>query len=173
MSERGGGTRRSLSPAPSCEPPLTRAGTDTTPGAALLDRSGTGRRHAVTTRRRTPHDGRSSSYGNGVESDAAAIAFAERSLRMVLEVLDGRRPAPQLRPLAEPTVVAALETLLRTGAPARRLGPAQLAGVRVLPVAVGVCEVCGSYERGGRRFALAGRIVARRGGHRLTALRLR
>ncbi|MBB5912323.1 hypothetical protein BJY24_001190 [Nocardia transvalensis] len=101
------------------------------------------------------------------------MRFAERSLRLVLEVLDGRRPAAHLRPLAEPTVVAAVETLARTAAAERRLGPALLVSVRATTVAAGSAEVFGGYDRGNRRFAVAARIVARRGDWRLAALRLR
>ncbi len=91
----------------------------------------------------------------------------------MLEVVDGRRPVAQLGPVAEPTVLAAVETLARTGAAERRLGPAVLASVRTTTVAPGAAEVCGGYDRGNRRFAVAARIVARRGEWRLAALRLR
>ncbi|WP_280264900.1 Rv3235 family protein [Nocardia wallacei] len=125
------------------------------------------------TPRRSPHDGRSTSYASSAETGSEATRFAERSLRLVLEVLDGRRPVGQLRPVAEPTVVAAVETLTRTGAADRRLGSAQLASVRATMVAPGTAEVFGGYDRGNRRFAVAARIVARRGDWRLSALRLR
>ncbi|WP_280272749.1 Rv3235 family protein, partial [Nocardia wallacei] len=123
--------------------------------------------------RRSPHDGRSTSYASQGETDSATKRFAERSLRLVLEVVDGRRPVAQLGPVAEPTVLAAVETLARTGAAERRLGPAVLASVRTTTVAPGAAEVCGGYDRGNRRFAVAARIVARRGEWRLAALRLR
>jgi hypothetical protein len=42
-----------------------------------------------------------------------------------------------------------------------------------VPVGPGVAEVFGGYDRGGRRFAVAARIVARRGDWRLAAVRLR
>lgn len=91
----------------------------------------------------------------------------------MLEVLDGRRGAAQLRPMADPAIVAAVETLARTGEADRRLGPAVLVAVHATPAGPGVAEVFGGYERGRRRFAVAGRIAARRGEWRLTALRLR
>jgi hypothetical protein len=103
----------------------------------------------------------------------AAKRFAERSLRLVLEVLDGRRSAAQLRSLADPAVVAAVETLVRTGEADRRLGAAVLVAVNAAPAGAGAAEVFGGYERGGRRFAVAARIATRRGEWRLTALRLR
>ncbi|MGF6883453.1 hypothetical protein ABIA39_004887 [Nocardia sp. GAS34] len=103
----------------------------------------------------------------------AAKRFAERSLRLVLEVVDGRRGAAQLRRLADPAIVAAVETLARTGEADRRLGTAVLVAVNTVPAGAGAAEVFGGYERGGRRFAVAARIAARRGEWRLTALRLR
>ncbi|WP_084531724.1 Rv3235 family protein [Nocardia miyunensis] len=107
------------------------------------------------------------------ENHSAAKQFAERTLRLVFEVLDGRRSAAQLRPLAEPAVLAAVQTLLRTGDGDRRLGAAVLVSVRVVPDSAGAAEVFGGYERGGRRFAVAARITVKRGDWRLTALRLR
>ncbi|WP_024799851.1 Rv3235 family protein [Nocardia sp. BMG51109] len=101
------------------------------------------------------------------------MRFADRSLRLLLEVLDGRRPVAQLRPLAEPTVVAAVETLVRTGGAERRLGPAVPVSVKATMVGPHAAEVYGSYDRGSRRFAVAARIVVRRGDWRLAALRLR
>jgi len=192
------GSRRALSQAPNFEPPLAGAPGDrvwpggpvpraTPPSASpaalpwphrhpsgcadAIDGAGQeGRRH--TARRRSPHDGRSTSYASD-ETDSAAKRFAERSLRLVLEVLDGRRGAAQLRPLADPAVVAAVETLARTGEAGRRSGAAVLVAVNVVPTGPGAAEVFGGYERGRRRFAVAGRIAARRGEWRLTALHLR
>jgi hypothetical protein len=107
------------------------------------------------------------------ENHSAAQQFAERALRLVFEVLDGRRSAAQMRPLAEPAVIAAVQTLVRTGGGDRRLGAALLVSVRVVPDETGAAEVFGGYERGGRRFAVAGRITMKRGDRRLSALRLR
>ncbi|WP_157117531.1 Rv3235 family protein [Nocardia vaccinii] len=107
------------------------------------------------------------------ENHSAAKQFAERALRLVLEVLDGRRSAAQLRPLAEPAVVAAVQTLVRTGGGERRLGSAVLVSVRVAAAGTGAAEVFGGYERGGRRFAVAARIAVKRGDWRVSALRLR
>ncbi|QIS22384.1 Rv3235 family protein [Nocardia terpenica] len=166
--------RRSLSLAPGFEPPLA-AGAPAKPGPPPCRR--TAPRAAAAVReyaaaRRSPHDGRSASSGTPDETASAATRFAERSMRVVLEVLDGRRPVTQLRPLATPTVVAAVETLLRTGG-GRHLGPAVLVSVRATFVTSAAVEVCGGYDRGDRHFAMAARIVTRRGGWRLAALRLR
>lgn len=183
------GSRRALWRVPDFEPPLTGDPEDRLPmgRAALPGRhrhvsgcadpaagsEATGpevRRHA--TRRRSPHDGRSTSYAAD-ESGSGAKRFAERSLRLVLEVLDGRRGAAQLRPLADPAIVAAIDTVARTCEADRRLGPAVLVALHAVTAGPGVVEIFGAYERGRRRFALAGRLVARRGEWRLTALRLR
>jgi hypothetical protein len=107
------------------------------------------------------------------ENRSAAKRFAERSLRLVFEVLDGRRSAAQLRPLAAPAVVAAVQTLVRTGGEDRRQGAATVVSVNVALDGTDAAEVFGGYERGGRRFAVAARITATRGEWRLTALRLR
>ncbi|WP_067659698.1 Rv3235 family protein [Nocardia harenae] len=109
--------------------------------------------------------------GSGRERDAKR--FAERALRAVLEALDGRRRALHLRDLADPEVVAALETYARTGGRERRLGAAVLERVRCAPGAHGRVEVFGRYRRGDRVFAVAACLRAHRGGWRLCALRVR
>ncbi|WP_280337743.1 Rv3235 family protein [Nocardia wallacei] len=177
--------RRSLSRAPNFEPPLDDAGDSGHPvrhggpaSRATLPCHRASARGLVSgapgrAPRRSPHDGRSTSYPAEGEIDSGTKRFAERSLRLVLEVVDGRRPVAQLRPVAEPTVLAAVRTLVRPGAAERRRGPAGLASVRTTIVAPGTAEVCGGYDRGNRRFAVAARIVVRRGEWRLAALRLR
>lgn len=100
--------------------------------------------------------------------------FARLVLRIVLEVLDRRRPAAQLAHFATPPVLAALRTLV-TGdhAPGRRLGPAVLSRVHVIAIDEHTAEVCASYQRGRRCFALAARITRSRASDwRLTALRV-
>ncbi|MFF0533001.1 Rv3235 family protein [Nocardia amikacinitolerans] len=113
-----------------------------------------------------------------VEQDeliASARKFAERSLRLTLEVLDQRRPLGQLASIAEPAVVSAIRTLIAGDlTPGRGLGAAVLARVAVTPVDPRTAEVFAGYDRGPRRFALAGRIVhTRTSGWRWTALRIR
>nr|WP_281186676.1 Rv3235 family protein [Nocardia mikamii] len=110
---------------------------------------------------------------NDDEIGSAAAIFAVRSLRLVLEVIDGRRPLGQLRSVVEPTVLAAVETLARTAAAERRLGTAVLVTVKLAEVTGHTAEVCGGYERGERRFAVAARLVLRRGHWRVSALRMR
>ncbi|WP_153344000.1 Rv3235 family protein [Nocardia aurantia] len=108
----------------------------------------------------------------GTEVDVVR-RFAGRAVRVVLEVVDGRRPVAQLTLLADPTVVAAVATVVRLGAVERRLGPAVLVTLEVAVSGPRAAEIFGSYERGGRRFALAARVLHGRQGWRLAALRLR
>lgn len=89
----------------------------------------------------------------------SAAAFVDTTLRRVLEVIDRRRPATHLRPL----LTADLIDSVLAGRPA--VSGREAATLRRLrlqavgngpPVAV---EVFGSYRRGRRIHALAGRIV--------------
>ncbi|WP_378733535.1 Rv3235 family protein [Nocardia brasiliensis] len=173
--------RPSLSPAPHIEPPLDgdRPGHPRSdalsPRAALPCRrrmpthSGSATRAAD---RRARYDGRLSSYGTDGETGSAASRFAESSLRLVLEVLDGRRPAAQLRRLAAPSVLAAIETLARSPQPGRALGPARLTKLGVELTGPNTAEVYGRYQRGERAFAVAGCVVLHRAGWQLTAFRV-
>lgn len=170
------GSNRSLADAPAFEPPLECAGgAAARPVGAMRPEAapcaGGVRRYGAP--RLSPHGGRSASPVRVDETHSAAKRFAERALRLVFEVLDGRRSAAQLRPLAEPAVVAAVQTLVRTGDGDRRLGAAVLVSVRVAAAGADAAEVFGGYERGGRRFAVAARITLERGDWRLSALRLR
>ncbi|MBF6465170.1 hypothetical protein IU427_08225 [Nocardia beijingensis] len=111
----------------------------------------------------------------GEETRSAARRFAESAVRIVLEVLDRRRPLPHLATVADATVVAAARTLIRADlVPGRNLGVAAPIRVSVVLVNDKTAEVFATYGRGERRFALAARIVrTRSAGWRLTALRLR
>jgi len=83
----------------------------------------------------------------------AAAAFADAVLRRVLEVIDGRRPPAQVRPL--------LAAGLAESLPARRaVHPGVLRRVRVVPVRPdgGAAEVAAIYRRGERVGAIAGRV---------------
>ncbi|WP_370465374.1 Rv3235 family protein [Nocardia sp. CS682] len=173
--------RPSLTPAPRLEPPLDgdRPGRPRSealsPRAALPchrrmpSHSGSTSRAAE---RRARHDGRSPSYGRDGETGSAASRFAESSLRLVLEVLDGRRPAVQLRRLASPSVLAAIETLARSAPPGRKLGPATLTKLGVELTGPNTAEVYGRYQRGNREFAVAACVVLHRAGWQLTAFRV-
>ncbi|MBF6346374.1 Rv3235 family protein [Nocardia cyriacigeorgica] len=104
---------------------------------------------------------------------ATAEAFAERTVRAALEVLDRRRSIRQLTALLSPDVYARLHTLAGGDlAPSRRLGPAVLVRIDVMLDGKNA-EIVARYRRGHRYLALAGRIShSRRHGWRLTALRI-
>jgi hypothetical protein len=96
----------------------------------------------------------------------AAAAFAEVALRGVLEVIDGRRPLAQLRPLLAAGLLDTVVALAR-GTPAARgeasrpaSRPAVLRQVRLRIVDRHgeAAEVFATYTRGERVRALAGRV---------------
>ncbi|MGV9832639.1 Rv3235 family protein [Nocardia niigatensis] len=146
-------------PPPGCRNRVDRGSASSSSGSAGLHRV-LRSSHAVKVR-------------GGDECNTAARQFAGATLRLALEVLDGRRPAGQLGPLAEPAVVAAVRTLAGAGRlPGRDLGTATLTRVDVIMAGPGQAEVCAGYDRGGRRFALAARIVHGRSGWRLAAFRV-
>ncbi|AHH21071.1 hypothetical protein NONO_c63010 [Nocardia nova SH22a] len=165
-------TSPSMAHAPNCEPPLESGASR---GPIPPDSAG------LRTRRRGSHDGRSPRtpapptvcFGAEGADDTAAARFADRSLRLVLEVIDGRRPVGQLRSVVEPTVLAAVETLTRTAAAERRLGAAVLVTVKISEITAYSAEVFAGYDRGPRRFAIAARLIQRRGRWRVGALRMR
>ncbi|MFE6859531.1 Rv3235 family protein [Nocardia sp. NPDC057668] len=143
----------------SCRNGVIRKTVDARPGAVALQRAITPSQPAKSVTSGEAHTG--------------ARQFARAVLRVVLEVLDGRRSPAQLRPLAEPPVIAALSTLASTGAaPGRELGGATLTRVDVIMSDSRWAEVCAAYDRGIRHFALAARIVRGRSGWRLTAFRV-
>jgi hypothetical protein len=85
-----------------------------------------------------------------------AAMFADAALRRVLEVIDRRRSAAQLRPLLAPGLA---DSVLALGRPD---GAAVLHRVRLQPVATRgpetAAEVFGSYRRGRRTHAIACRV---------------
>lgn len=87
----------------------------------------------------------------------AAGAFADATLRRVLEVIDRRRPLAQLRPLLAAGLV---DSLLRATALQGNSGVAQLRRIRVqaIPRRGGrtpAAEIAGIYTRAGRVRAVA------------------
>ena len=87
----------------------------------------------------------------------AAGAFADATLRRILEVIDRRRPLAQLRPLLAAGLV---DSLLRTTALQSNSGVAQLRRTRVqsIPRRGGktpAAEISGIYTRAGRVHAVA------------------
>ena len=120
--------------------------------------------------RATPHDGRSGRPAGSARApvahadavprvDATAHRFAEVALRLILEVVDGRRAVTQLAAVLEPTLVEAV-TASRTS-PTGVAGAAVLLRTRVHAVDADTAEVFGTYARGDRVYALAGRIARR------------
>ncbi|MFF2087328.1 Rv3235 family protein [Nocardia sp. NPDC058176] len=104
---------------------------------------------------------------------AGTTKFAEYVLRLVLEVVDRRRPVTQLRAVADQRVLAAVRTMLTQDlAPGRTLGTAALARVHLTAAEPGSAEIFASYQRGPRTFAVAGRIEMVKDKWTLVAVRL-
>jgi Family of unknown function (DUF6459) len=104
----------------------------------------------------------------------AAAVFADAALRRVLEVSDRRRPIAALRPLLTTPVIDAVVALSRT--PSKK-GTAVLRRMRVRTAEVvdgeaTAAEVFGTFTRGERVHALAGRIEVVGGRWRVVALQL-
>ena len=99
---------------------------------------------------------------------SAAVAFADAALRRILEVVDRRRPIAQLRPLVAPALIDTITTLTR----APHTAAATLRRVRVRMVDDESAEVFGTYSRGPRLLAVAGRIELHRDRWRIAALQL-
>ncbi|UVT24727.1 Rv3235 family protein [Rhodococcus pyridinivorans] len=134
--------------------------------------------------RPTPHDGRSGrapvrrdgierpAVAQGTEGPAATpgdrpaigldpgvVRVAETAVRLVLEVVDGRRPAVQSTTVLDPRLVA---TITAGRPPRAGHSTAILLRTRVRPVDADTVELFGSYGRGDRVFAFAGRMVRKR-----------
>jgi hypothetical protein len=104
----------------------------------------------------------------------AAAVFADAALRCVLEVSDRRRPIAALRTLLTAPLIDAVVALGRTPSDE---GAAVLRRVRVRTAevvdgAATAAEVFGTYTRGARVRALAGRIELNDGRWRVVALQL-
>nr|WP_253900662.1 Rv3235 family protein [Mycobacterium asiaticum] len=85
-----------------------------------------------------------------------AAMFADGALRRVLEVIDRRRPATQLRSVLASDLVDSVLSVSRTVASTR--GAAVLRRMRVQPAGDRAAEVCGTYRRGDRVHAIACRV---------------
>ena len=104
----------------------------------------------------------------------AAAVYADAALRCVLEVSDRRRPIAALRTLLTAPLIDSVVALGRT--PSEE-GAAVLRRIRVRTADVMdgeamAAEVFGTYTRGNRVRALAGRIELNHGRWRLVALQL-
>ncbi|WP_459549567.1 Rv3235 family protein [Nocardia sp. X0981] len=102
-----------------------------------------------------------------------AREFAGKALRVLLEVLDRRRPVAQLGALCTPALVCAVGSLVaHDHVPGRVLGAAVPAGIRLFPAGEHAAELVAMYQRGPRRLAVAGRLEHGATGWKLTALRI-
>lgn len=101
---------------------------------------------------------------------------------MALEVVDRQRPPHQTGAAFPTHLVEMLRTLARVGVPGQALGPARIHRVHITSagpssgdaneVDSGEYEVCATYARGPRLFAVAARIRVTATGAACTALRL-
>lgn len=140
-------TGRYVRPVPPFEPPAQ-------------ERCALHRSHAAP--RTSPHDGRSRRPAATPPSpapppDPTAVRFADTAVRLVLEVVDGRRPVAQLAAVLEPTLVTAVAARQSDSV----VGTAVLLRIRVHPVDADTAELSGIYARGERVRAVAGRIARR------------
>lgn len=160
--------------APHGEPPATGSESVTPPAACTS-------RPDLHTGHRTPHHTLSPRHASARARRGGVVASPERSagtpppplldpdcrrftefaLRAVLEVLDRRRHAAGLAGILDPTPLDLVTALARAGTPHRRLGGASLRGVHLRHVETGRAEVFGTYQRGARTFAIAGRVEHR------------
>ncbi|MCZ4518801.1 Rv3235 family protein [Rhodococcus ruber] len=107
---------------------------------------------------------------------ADARSSADRAVRMLIEVIDRRRSADQLTVLFTTPMIDLVRTIVRNPPPGRRLGFAAVHRVHVVYQTDVSAEIFGSYTRGPRVFAFAGRIELavdpRRPGWTVTSLRV-
>ncbi|MFI5715652.1 Rv3235 family protein [Nocardia sp. NPDC051750] len=102
-----------------------------------------------------------------------AREFAGRTLRILLEILDRRRPVAQLTTLCAPALIHTVGSLVAGDhVPSRTLGAAVLTKYRLFPAGDHVFELVAMYERGPRCLVLAGRVEHTKTGWKVTALRL-
>lgn len=119
------------------------------------------------------------------EVPVPARRSAHALVLMALEVVDRRRPPQNMRGAFPDHLVEMLRCLSRTGVPGRELGPARIHRLHIHPAGVGPAdpenpadggpvdyEVCATYARGPRLFAVAARIQVTPTGASCTALRM-
>ncbi|MEE2057542.1 Rv3235 family protein [Rhodococcus artemisiae] len=88
--------------------------------------------------------------------DTSAHRFAELAVRLVLEVVDGRRPDAQLMTVLTPALVTTFGAARHARTEA---DSAVVLRTRLQTVDARTAELFGSYARGHRVFAMAGRVV--------------
>lgn len=163
--------------APRIEPRLEH-GPDPAQSAALPARAHptpahSGRVLGGQASRRCTHSGSGRAFEPGA-GDADAKQFAGYALRLVLEVLNGKRVPAVLAPVLAPELVNVMRSYCRgtVPIPGRSLGAARMSTIQVHRAAPDQVEFYGSYLRGTRRFAVAGRLTHSRLGWRVCALQL-
>lgn len=119
------------------------------------------------------------------EVPVPARRSAHALVLMALEVVDRKRAPQNTRGAFPDHLVEMLRSLSRTGVPGRDLGPARIHRLHMHPAGIGAAgsagsasggavdyEVCATYARGPRLFAVAARIRVSPAGASCTALRL-
>jgi Family of unknown function (DUF6459) len=149
------------SPIIDCEPPVRGAGRPAP--------------HPPTLRPRPPRTPRLPAVVGEVPPPAAAVMFADATLRRVLEVVDRRRPVTQLRGLLAPPLIDIAQMLAR----AKQAGDAAvLRRIRLRSVGgaagaeVDAAEVFATYTRGPRVRAIAARVELVAGRWQVVALQI-
>lgn len=126
--------------------------------------------------------------GPAVEPEPAVPVPARRAahalILMALEVVDRKRAPQHTRGAFPPHLMEMLRTLARDGVPGQQLGPARIHRLHIHAADPGAAhaespddsandyEVCATYARGPRLFAVAARIRVTSTGAACTALRL-
>jgi hypothetical protein len=102
----------------------------------------------------------------------AAAVFADTAVRRVLEVVDRRRPAGQLRNMVRPSLIDAISVLARNPSAegAARLQRLRLRAYDATGAEPSAAELFATYTRGTRVRAIAGRIEVVAGRWQLVAL---
>jgi uncharacterized protein DUF6459 len=137
------------------------------------------RRRSLSAPRR-PYSGQSGRQPKAPIADVSsapmrqAAIFADAAVRRVLEVIDRRRPAAQLRPMLASGLLDSVLAIGRSAAGPGYEGAAVLRRLRLQPAGhhdpEAAAEVFGSYSRGDRIHAIACRVerVGRGGGDAAT-----
>jgi hypothetical protein len=139
-----------------CEPPPVGLAACPPPSSVALHRRGGHRLRPVRPLPRDPLP------------PPSVVAFADAALRRILEVVDRRRPIPQLRQVVAPGLIDTLTALTRVPQHAS----AALGRVRVRMIDDQTGELFATYTRGPRVRAIAGRIERREDRWRVVALQI-
>lgn len=125
--------------------------------------------------RRRPAHRHPPAVAGEVPAPTAAAVFADAALRRVLEVLDRRRPAGQLRNVLAPALVDTAQSLARVP---QAGGAAVLRRIRLRSITadtgqpVTAAEVFATYTRGARVRAIAARVEIVAGRWQMVALQV-